>query len=376
MSIKQIIKEVRGIAESTIPYTHAILNEIDPELHYFVNSSKTEYSRTIEIPYRTLAKYITTDEFTDFPVVKLIIGLNFRYMDYVPEMWEGNEVELFSIGGGAYPIYAGSLGSNSSLSQRVKPESFPVSKEKREAIDRAIIAHVDFDITIYKGFDFFESVMSGFDRELRSVVLHEMMHMYEGYKDKSQDYHIAPWNDRTNKTKKPKSNRQTTKSYFEDTKFHGVPSELTTSLEYLFDLYYGSQAHEVRAKTQEMYPYVLDMSIDEFFKSRHGQQIRKLMEFDYEEFYDLLIGNVIEYANRSGITGNREDEFFEQIRMRVVKDYERSANKNNEVIDTKLVNQKSLKSLIKYLGKQIEKSGRKLFRNVGKLYSLKAELND
>lgn len=376
MSIKQIIKEVRGIAESTIPYTHAILNEIDPELNYFANSSKKQYSRTIEIPYRTLAKYVTTDEFIDFPVVKMVVELDFRYLDYVPEMEGGGETELFSIGGGAYPTYAGSLGPNSILGQRVKPEGFPVSKEKRESIDRAIIAHVKFDITLYKGFDFFESVMRDFDRELKSVVFHEIMHIYEGYKDKTQDYHVAPWSSKGGKTKKLKSSRQTSKSYLGDTKFPGVPRELTESLTYIFDLYYGAQPYEVRAKTQEIYPYILDMSVDEFFKSRHGQQVRKLMEFDYEEFYDLLKSKVIEYANRSGITEDRENEFFEQLRLRIIRDYERSANKNNEVIDTKLINQKSLKSLIKYLGKQIEKSGRKLFRNVGKLYSLKAELND
>ena len=390
MSKQKVIKEARGIAESAIPYTHAIINEIDKDIEYYFNKvfgdpkylgsvkklrrggylPMPDYTETIKIPYRALAPYIDDDIFEDFPVVTFNIDIKFSYIDA-----ESGTGDKFGVGGGAWPIFKGKLGPNSILSQSVKPEGFPVSKKRRESIDRAIVGELDFDFSFYQGFDP-EKDYKDFHREVRAVIFHEMMHLYEGYKDKKSQQHLI------HKTgagsKKPKTNNSTSKAYLTDTKLIGIPAEITHLMNLLYHMYYVSLPTEVKAITHEMYPYVLDMSIDEFFKSYQGKRIKSLMEFDADDFYEQLKTASEIYFEEKGMKLNKiqRDIFFEQIRMRTLSKYKKSAIDNHEFIDEKLLNKKELYFMIEYMGKQIEKAGRRLFRNVGKLYSLKSEISE
>jgi hypothetical protein len=402
MSKNKIIKEARGIAESAIPYTHAVLNEIDKEIRFYfdrifgspdyLESVKhirrngylpmPDHAETIVIPYRTLAKHIDDDIFEDFPVIKLNIDVKFAYVDNGSSDTEtednltGDSVtDKFGVGGGAWPIFKGNLGDNSVLSQIVKPEGYPISKKRRESIDRAIIGELDFDFNFYTGFNP-ETDYEDFHREVRAVVFHEMMHLYENYKDKKSQMSLIHKSGA--KSNKPKTNQTASKAYLADTKLIGVPQEITTLMGYLYQMYYVSLPTEVKAITHEMYPYVLDMDIDDFFKTYQGKRIRTLMEFDAEDFYDQLKSAAEIYFEEKGIKSNKQmrDGFFEQIRMRTIKKYKTSAIQNHEELDVKLLNKRELYFLIEYMGKQIEKAGNKLFRNVGKLYSLKAEINE
>lgn len=390
MSKKKVIKEARGVAESTIPFTHAVLGRIDKEIeHYFkkvfvdpryLDSVKDlrkdgylpmpDYSKTITIPYRFLATYIDDDIFEDFPVIQLNIDVNFVYVDKESEMGDD-----FSVGGGAWPIFKGKLGNASILSQSVKPEGYPISKKRRESIDRAVIGDLDFDFTFYKGFNP-RANYKDFHREVRAVVFHEMMHLYENYKDKKSQLSLIHRSGEG--SSKPKTNQTASKAYLTNVKLVGIPQEITQLMTYFYNMYYVSLPTEVKAITHEMYPYVLDMSIDEFFKSYQGKRIKSLMEFDAEDFYDGLKDATREYFEDKGMEYNKKtrDAFFEQVRLRTIKKYKTSAIQNHEEIDEKLIRKKELYFLIEYMGKQIEEAGRKLFRNVGRLYSLKAEINE
>lgn len=377
------LNEARGIAESTVPYTHAVMNVLDKHIAYFLEKIKDEaylewtseirglvpdYVTTIELPYRVLAKYIDDDIFEDFPMVKIIIDLKMNLIDqdgrgsYSPS--GGN----FIIGGGAWPVYKT---PTVSLSHRDKPEKYPISKKRRESIDRVLIGKTEFDISVYKNFDF-NTENGALEKELSAVVFHEMHHLYEGYKDKSKDERVFHL-DTLEKTKLPKNKTETSKAYLSDAKLVGIPTVVKDAISNLYMLYYWALPAEVKAITQEMYPYVLDMSVNEFFESFQGKRVKKLMDFDYESFYDELVNSVTIYYESKGEEVNEEqmNAFFNQIRMRVVKTYITKAKESHEVLDEKFIKQKDLKSLIKYMGNQIEKGGQKLFRNVGRLYSLK-----
>ena len=385
---KQFINEDRGIVRAAIPYTKAILNSINKQLDYYfeevLNNEEylastsdmridgylplPDYSTVINIPYRTLAKYITDDDFEEFPVVTFNIDLKFAYVDKEPET-----DDKFGVGGGAWPIYAG---THKGLSQRSNPEHHPISKFRKESIDKAITGKLDFDLTFYQGFDpTNKSELNDFYVEVKAVVFHEILHLYEFYKNKSMDLHIL--NKGKRQSKKPKSKGVTSKANLNINNMQGIPKELTELMTYLFHLYYVSLPIEVRAITHEIYPFILEMPIDEFFESYQGKRIRTLMEFDLEDFYELFVDKSNDYFQRKGIEPDEESMkgFFEQIRMRTIKQYKTTATNNHEVLDDKLLNKKDFHSLIKYMGKQINKSGQKLFKNVGRLYSLKSELN-
>ena len=177
---------------------------------------------------------------------------------------------------------------------------------------------------------------------------------------------------------KAKTNQTGSKAYLTNTKLLGIPQEITQLMGYLYQMYYVSLPTEVKAITHEMYPYVLDMDIDDFFKTYQGKRIKTLMEFDAEDFYDQLKDAAETYFEEKGISSNKQmrDGFFEQIRLRTIKKYKTTAIQNHEELDEKLINKKELYFLIEYMGRQIEEAGRKLFRNVGRLYSLKAEINE
>jgi len=381
---KVVITEARGIAESTIPYTHASINEIDKQIdYYFKNIFKNkkylksvedmrvggylpapDYSTKIIIPYRTLAKYIDDDIFEDFPVVALNITLKFIYINE-----ESGTNDNFGVGGGAWPIFKG---KSTTLSQSIKPEGFPVSKVRRESIDRAVIGELEFDFNFYKNFSSKRNYKN-FHREVRAVIFHEMMHLYESYKDKSSQVHTIH---KGVKSKKPKSKGSAGKAYLTDTKLLGIPNEVNEVMKLVYHMYYVSLPTEVKAITHEMYPYVLDMSIPQFFKSYQGKRVKGLMEFDADDYYEQLEMAVGEYLTKIGKAPNEEviNSFLEQVRMRTLKKYKRSATDNHEFVDEKLIKQKSMRSLLHYMGKQINNGGQRLFRNVGRLYSLKSEL--
>lgn len=379
------LNEARGIAESTVPYTHAVMNVLDKHLAYFFNKIKDEeyleitkdmrgmipdYSTSFDIPYRHLARYIDDDIFEDFPLAKIDITLKMALIDREGSGDDSPSGGNFAIGGGAWPVYKR---PTPELSYRTKPENFPISKKRRESIDRVLVGKLDFDITIYNNFEF-EKEHEALDRELLAVVFHELHHLYEGYKDKTKD-EVAFIPKTLEKTKLPRIKTQTSKAYLTDTKLVGIPTEVKDLLIPLFNLYYYSLPSEVKAITQEMYPFVLKMSVDDFFKSFQGMRVKSLMDFDAEIFYDRLIDSVIDYYDKKGVdpTDEQIHNFFNQVRARMVKTYIEKANNSHEIIDQKFVSKKDLKSLIIYMGKQIEKGGQKLFRNVGRLYSLKME---
>jgi hypothetical protein len=387
------LNEARGIAESTIPYTHAVMNVLDKHIAHFLEKIKDEeylewtsdirglipdYSTTIELPYRVLAKYIDDDIFEDFPLAKIFIDLKINLIDEDGPGTDSPSGGNFVIGGGAWPVYKK---PTTATSYRAKPEGFPISKKRRESIDRVLIGKTEFDISVYKNFDY-STENRALEMELSAVVFHEMHHLYEGYKDKSKDDSVLHAKT-IETTKLPRTKTHTSKAYLSDTKLVGIPGTVKDSINNLLMLYYWSLSIEVKAITQEMYPYVLGMSVNDFFGSFQGKRVKSLMNFDYEIFYDELINSVTEYYESKGnihyMTEKKKkeqmDAFFNQIRMRLIKTYVAKANESHEVVDEKFIKQKDLKSLIKYMSNQIEKGGQKLFRNVGRLYSLKQEVN-
>jgi len=391
---KRIIKEARGIAESAIPYTHAVLDKIKPELDYFfehVNDPSylesmedirvdgyapaPDHVVTLKFPYRTLAKYIDDDIFEDFPIVNLTVEVKFAFVDS-----ESPNDDTFSIGGAMWPIHTSALPTDHIFSSRVKPEKFPaISKSRRESVDRGLIGNLEFDLTFYQGFDFTDPPVE-FERELNSVVFHEMMHLYEGYKNKKLDLRVFNKDFKeTGPSKKQRSHQQTAKAYIGDAKFVGIPSEVKQAIQYLTNYYYMTLPQEVKAITHEMYPYVLDLPIDEFFKTYQGKRIKSLMAFNTEDYMEHLDEEIESYFDRIGkrnVSPEVKNNMLNQLKMRMIAKYRETANRNHEVIDHKLINQKDLKSLVNYMGKQINNAGNKLYRNLGRLYSLKMDVNE
>ena len=382
--MKRILNEISGIALATIPYTKAVFNRLQKEMDYFFENVFDEeylenvkafrkdgylpgpdHQKSLNLPYRYLAPHITDKDFQDFPVVQINTDLTFRYVE-AESPSSGN----FTVEGGAWPLFVSRLGKDSVFGYRVKPELFPVSKKRAQSVNRAIVASIDFDVIIYEGFDP-TTDLPNLEREVYSVIFHEMMHIYEQYKNKSLDLRaIKPG------SSKPRSKAETSKAHLGSAKMVGVPKEIQDAVRALLQLYYISLPTEVKAMTQEMYPYVMDTELSDFFDSTYqGRMIKGLREFDKDSFYDVLKEEAQKYFDRTGQepTEERINSFFEAVRKSLIAKYIKSADDNHLMIDKKFVNKKTLKDLIDYMSTQIKEAGDRLLKNVGRLYSLKMD---
>lgn len=381
--MKRILNEISGIAVATAPYTKAVFNRVQKEMkHFFDNVFDEEYLKTVQsfrkggylpgpdhqksinLPYRYLVPYITDKDFQDFPVVQINVDLTFRYV--TSDSPKGNQ---FTVEGGAWPLFVSKLGQDTVYGYRVKPELFPVSKKRVQSVNRAVVASIDFDIIVYQDFEITNLPL--LEREIYSVIFHEMMHVYEQYKNKALDVRsMKPGSN------KPRSRAQTSKTHLGSAKMVGVPKEIQNAVRALLQLYYVSLPNEVQAMTQEMYPYVMDIELKDFFNDTYqGQVIKGLQEFDKDSFYDVLKEEAVKYFERVGQepTEVKINSFFEAVRKSLIAKYIRTSDQNHLVIDNKFVNKKTLKDLIDYMSVQIKRAGERLHKNVGRLYSLKMD---
>ena len=382
--MKRILNEISGIAVSTSPYTKAVFNRVQKEMNYFFDNvfdedylesveafrrngylPSPDHQKSLTLPYRYLAPYITDQDFQDFPVVQINTDLTFRYVTA-----ESPADNNFTVEGGAWPTFVSRLGKDTIFGYRVKPELFPVSKKRAQSVKRAVVAAIDFDIVVYEGFDP-STDLRNLEREVYSVIFHEMMHIYEQYKNKSLDIRaIKPG------SSKPRSKAETSKAHLSGAKMVGVPREIQDAVRALLQLYYISLPTEVKAMTQEMYPYVMDTELSDFFNSTYqGRMIKGLQEFDKDSFYNVLKEEAQKYFERVGQepTEERVNSFFEAVRRSLISKYIKSADDNHLMIDKKFVNKKTLKDLIDYMSVQIKEAGNRLLKNVGRLYSLKMD---
>ena len=382
IGMKQLLNEISGIAQATIPYTKAVFDRVKKEMDYFFNNVYDEdylesveafrrkgylpspdHIKDLKLPYRYLAPFITDEDFKDLPLVQINIDLTFRYVSV-----DSPQNNKFTVEGGAWPIFVSRLGKDSVFGYRVKPELFPVSKKRSQSVNRAIVASIDFDIVVYDDFDISKD-LKRLERELYSVVFHEMMHIYEAHKNKSLDVHSLKIG-----SVKPKSKMETAKAHLGDTKMIGVPREIQDAIRSLLQLYYVSLPTEVQALTQEMYPYVIDTELKDFFTNTYqGQIVKNLQEFDKDYFYQILNEEAEIYFLKKSEepTQERIDNFFEAVRKGLISKYIRSAESNHQTVDRKFINKKTLKDLIDYMSVQIKRAGDRLHKNVGRLYALK-----
>lgn len=380
--MRRLIKEIAGIAKATIPYTNAVKDRIPKHLkHFFENVYDEEYLETVsafrrdgylpspdyaqelKLPYRYLAPYITDEDFKDFPVVQINMDLSFRYVEKTSD-------SPFFVEGGAYPIFVSRLNQDSMYGYRVKPELFPVSKKRASSVNRAVVASIDFDIMIFENFDP-ERDYKNLEKEIYSVIFHEMMHVYEAYKNRGLDvYAMKPG------TTKPRSKAETAKSYLSNSKMIGVPNEIKKELANFLHLYYVSLPTEIQAITQEIYPQISDVELKDFFTDTYqGRMIKALQKFDKNEFYSNLKNEAIKYFERTGQEPDQMkiETFFESVRRNLISKYIKTSNENHQVIDKKFINKKTLKDLIDYMSVQIKNASDRLIKNVGRLYSIKNE---
>ena len=382
--MKRILNEISGIAVSTVPYTKAVFDRVQKEMNYFFDNvfdedylesveafrrngylPSPDHQKSLKLPYRYLAPYITDQDFQDFPIVQINTDLTFRYV--TAESPGNND---FSVEGGAWPTFVSRLGKDTVFGYRVKPELFPVSKKRAQSVKRAVVAAIDFDIVVYEGFDP-ATDLRNLEREIYSVIFHEMMHIYEQYKNKSLDIRAMKPG-----SSKPRSKAETSKAHLGSTKMVGVPREIQDAVRALLQLYYISLPTEVKAMTQEMYPYVMDTDLSDFFDNTYqGKMIKGLREFDKDSFYNVLKEEAERYFERVGQepTEERVNSFFEAVRKSLIAKYVKSADSNHLVIDKRFVNKKTLKDLIDYMSVQIKEAGDRLLKNVGRLYSLKMD---
>lgn len=331
--VKKLLKEDLGVSRATIPFANLIMSKLDLELERFFDTEKS-FNKKVIIELKEIKPIYRKDflDFIEFPVEEIHMNLNFVYK-------KRSETGQFSSGGGAYEIG----NKKNSLSYLKKPnKSIPL--KVLEEVDKTLIATFDFDIIVYGDFFTYEEARDKVYFDLRETVFHELNHMYEFYmrrrsKVKSVDPVLSYAGGK---------NVNIPKSIF---KFWS-----STFLNYV----YFSEPYEINAMSQEMYAFRLRAPIEEMMEHRYWIAATKMENFDAENYYQELV-SVIENYNPEYV-----DSVIDRLFKFFIKDYKKEA----EILDPYIINSKDLLDLLKRFQLRINKAGRKLKRNFGRLYAI------
>ena len=131
------------------------------------------------------------------------------------------------------------------------------------------------------------------------------------------------------------------------------------------DLIYYSEPYELSAMSQEAYSKSFYMSLEEFKKSPYWIIADNMENFDADKFFDGLVDII---KQRSG-----EDTLvyhLSNLHKFYLKQYRQIAKQEKRPVPKDIEKTKSIYELLKMYQPRINKAGRKLKRNLGRVYAI------
>jgi hypothetical protein len=334
---QQILKEDLGVSRATIPFINIVLNEVTPIVEDMTFNKKNDLE-TINLDYNTMKQVVKSepDSFIEFPVEGLDIEIKFGYVK------KPNGNAKFRTGGAMYQIKKESQGES-----YMKLPSLEIPEKILKEINKTIIGKMEVEVLITPTFEPVD--INDLIDDLRDSITHEMLHLYEFYKR---------W-------------ESTGKGEIDLTKtFAGginpnVPKKIFAYYSSFLDLVYYSEPYELNAMSQEAYSKSFKMTPEDFTKSPYWIAADKMEKFNADQFFDGLVDVI---KQRSG-----EDTLvyhLSNLHKFYMKQYRQIAKQNNKPVPQNIEKTNSIYDLFKMYEPRINKAGKKLKRNLGRVYGI------
>ena len=334
---KQILNEDLGVSRATIPFINIVLNQVTPIIEdmIFVGKNDTE---TLNLDYQVMKNIVRSepDAFIEFPVEGMDIEVQFV------KVKKPVSNAKFKTGGAMYQIKKESQGES-----YMKLPSLEIPEKILKEINKTIIGKMELNVFVTPSFEPVD--MNDLINDLRDSITHEMLHLYEFYKR---------W-------------ESTGKGEVDLTKtFAGginpnVPKQIFRYYEGFLDMVYYSEPYELNAMSQEAYSKSFNMTPEQFVQSPYWQIADKMEKFNADEFFDGLV-NVIK--ERSG-----EDTLvyhLSNLHKFYMKQYRQIAKQGKNPVPQNIERTNSIYELFKMYELRINKAGKKLKRNLGRVYGI------
>ena len=279
------------------------------------------------------------DDFLDYPVQKITINLSLEKTKL-----SVNHPQGFDTGGAMYPFGKKKDG----ISYVTKKYDVNFSEDILDEL--SVIAEIVMDLTIILDSKRFKSSeIPSLKLELMSVIIHELNHGYEfwmRYQNKvDSDLRYALSVIKLSQTPFTK--------------------KVYNKLNRFLYLLYWSLPYEQNAKVQEFYPFVLKYDVDELINLGIYKNIKEMINFNSDIFYDELV---------SLIPDKKMTSVLDRIFKEFIKSYRKSHKQMDEVLDDVVIRKSGIKGIFKHYEKTINMAGENMRRKVLRLYSLKSQL--
>ena len=334
---KQMLNEDLGVSRATIPFINVVFNKVTPIIEDMTFKRENDIE-TLDLNYNIIKQVVKSDPdaFIEFPVEGIEIEIKFVNAEKLR-----NDIK-FNTGGSTYQIKNESEGQS-----YMKLPSLEIPEKILKQINKTIIGKMDIEVLITSLFE--PQDLDDLIDDLRDTITHEMLHLYELYKR---------W-------------ESTGKGEMDITKtFAGginpnVPKEIFKYYEIFLDLIYYSEPYEVNAMSQEAYSKSFKMTPEELVKSPYWQIADKMENYDADELFDGLVDVI---KRRSG-----EDTLIyhlSNLHKFYIKQYRQLAKGLGNPVPKNLEKTRSIYDLFKMYEPRINKAGKKLKRNLGRVYGI------
>ena len=348
----QSFNEALGIARSTMFYVDRLTYICIQEFYKYIDRTRPRGpdvddsdSVDIRLSYREISRLVPTfskEEYDEFPLSEILLTLDFTK--------RGEN----KIGGSGYLI-----GGYASPFARGREKQATRFKDAiRQNVDHSLSIHLGIEMIYDSSFrkisvDFDQFERTHLFKKVKSVITHELNHLYEFYNRKLYG-------------SKPIGTSLTWTSIGEEN-IYDVPKSIFDFWQSEFtDYIYNSEKHEINAQVQEAKTFVDLYSFERF--RRHGlwKFAKDMQRWSYDEFKT-------NFSKKTLDNGLEPQETLEKMKNVFCDEYIKLATdwKEEPSLNPQKIKGMSIDSFFKFFQKRFEESGTKLVRNYCRLYALK-----
>jgi hypothetical protein len=347
----QSFNEALGVATSTMFYADRLTYICIEEFYKYIDRTRPlgsdvddKDSVDIRLNYRDIARSLPShkkSEHYNFPLSEILITIDFSK--------RGEN----KIGGSSYMIG----GYASPFAKGRERQATRFKDAVRQNVDHSLSIHMGIEMIYDSNFrkistDFYQFEKTHLFKKVKSVIVHELNHIYEYYNRKIRG-------------SKPISTSLTWASIGEN--IYDVPKPLFDFWQSDFtDYIYCSEKHEMNAQVQEAKTFVDLYTFERFRRTDLWKSAKFMQRWSFEEFKT-------DFSKKSLNQGLDPEESLNKMKDMFCDEYIKLVSewKEEPSLDPEKLKRMSVNSFFNFFQKRFEESGTKLVRNYCRLYALK-----
>jgi len=348
----QSFNEALGIARSTMFYVDKLTYICIQEFYKYIDRTRPlgpdaddNDSVNIRLSYREISRLVPNfkkEEYDEFPLSEILLTLDFTK--------RGEN----KIGGSGYLI-----GGYASPFARGREKQATRFKDAiRQNVDHSLSIHLGIQMIYDSNFkkispDFEQFERTHLFKKVKSVITHELNHLYEFYNRKIYK-------------SKPITTSLTWAAIGEEN-IYDVPESIFNFWQSEFtDYIYNSEKHEINAQVQEAKTFVDLYTFERFRRTDLWKFAKNMQRWSYDEFKTNFNKSVSDHELNTQETLEKMKNLFCDEYIKLATDW-----KEDPSLSPQKLKGMSVDSFFKFFQKRFEESGTKLVRNYCRLYALK-----